>query len=88
MGVRVVHKSGEDIIKTISENVSRMLSRKMDAVKCIYKEAEKLAEQWDEKFTDQFSYYSMKYSNITIEEEFKQANIPSNMQENASYLYT
>jgi hypothetical protein len=80
MGVRVEHKSGDEIIKNISENVGRMLSRKMDAVQCLYKEAERISEMWDANFTTNFTYYSAKYSNATIENVLKISNIPENMQ--------
>ena len=88
MGVRVAHKSGDDIIRTISENVSRMLSRKMDAVKCLFKEAEKLSEEWKEPYVRNFTYYSAKYSNVTIEDRFIMSNVPKNMQENNNETYT
>ncbi|XP_014218432.1 voltage-dependent calcium channel subunit alpha-2/delta-3 isoform X2 [Copidosoma floridanum] len=80
MGVRVEHKSGEDIIQKISENVGRMLSRKMDAVKCLYKEAERVSETWMEEFDYNFTYYSAKYSNATDDGVLKVPNVPSNMQ--------
>ena len=90
MGVRVENKSGDELIKTISENVGRMLRRKMDAVRCIYKEAEDISEQWDANFTTDFTYYSAKYS-ISCDEnpECKEPTIPENMMElnaNESYL--
>ena len=85
MGVRVEHKSGDEIIKNISENVSRMLSRKMDAVKCLYKEAEKLSEMWDKEYTANFTYRSAKYSNVTIENEFKISKIPFTRSKNDTF---
>lgn len=84
MGARVEHKSGEEIINTISENVARMLSRKMDAAKCLYKEAERLSEQWHDNFTLDFTYYSAKYSNATVDEEIKVPTIPDNMLKQSS----
>lgn len=81
------NKSGEEIIKTISENVGRMLSRKMDAVKCLYKKAELMSQDWNDTTRDNLTYYSAKYSNATIENELKTANIPSNMEEGASDTY-
>ncbi|KAJ8670394.1 hypothetical protein QAD02_001653 [Eretmocerus hayati] len=77
--VRVQPKSGREIIKTISENVGRMLSRKMDAVKCLYKEAEKISEYWENDFSN-FTYYSAKYSNVTIENVEEYSDVPKNMQ--------
>lgn len=81
----MVNKSGDEIIRNISENVGRMLSRKMDAVKCLYKEAERLSEEWDGNYTK--TYYSAKYSNATVEGEHKTSNVPSNMEEGASDIY-
>ncbi|KAL7294695.1 hypothetical protein TKK_0011996 [Trichogramma kaykai] len=79
MGARVADKSGEEIIKTIGENVGRMLSRKMDAVKCLYKEAESLSEQWNGNYSNDFTYYSAKYSNASVEQEIDIPQVPSNM---------
>lgn len=79
MGVRVEHKSGEEIIQKISENVGRMLSRKMDAVKCLYKQAERVSETWNGDFNTNFTYYSAKYSEATDDGTFKTSNVPANM---------
>ncbi|XP_031786318.1 voltage-dependent calcium channel subunit alpha-2/delta-3 isoform X1 [Nasonia vitripennis] len=84
-GVRVVDKSGDEIIRNISENVGRMLSRKMDAVKCLFKEAERLSEEYDGNFTRM--YYSAKYSNATVEGNLKTSNVPENMQDGADKIY-
>ncbi|XP_039304426.1 voltage-dependent calcium channel subunit alpha-2/delta-3 isoform X8 [Solenopsis invicta] len=69
MNARVEDKSGEDLINIISENVGRMLRRKIDAVTCIQIAAEKAAESWepvknwDSIFLDgNFSYASSKCS--------------------------
>jgi len=63
MNTRVEHKSGEELVNIISENVGRMLRRKMDAVTCIRIAAEKAAENWDPSDADgNFSYVSGKYS--------------------------
>ncbi|XP_058802117.1 voltage-dependent calcium channel subunit alpha-2/delta-3 isoform X2 [Phymastichus coffea] len=88
-GVRVIKKKGEDIIKRISINVARMLSKKMDAVKCLYKEAERISEEWEYLSTDQLNltYYSTKYSNSTNGTDFYESKVPSNMfKHNDSYM--
>lgn len=65
MNARVEKKSGEDLVNIISENVGRMLRRKMDAVTCIRIAAEKAAENWDSSFMDgNFSYISGKCSSV------------------------
>lgn len=62
MNARVEYKSGEELVNVISENVGRMLRRKMDAVTCI----RIAAESWDPSFmTDgNFSYVSGKCSHV------------------------
>ncbi|XP_072764587.1 ca[2+] channel Muscle-specific alpha2/delta subunit isoform X2 [Anoplolepis gracilipes] len=63
MNTRVEDKSGEELVSIISENVGRMLRRKMDAVTCIRIAAEATAEDWDESLVDgNFSYVSSKCS--------------------------
>lgn len=81
----MVGKSGDEIIRNISENVGRMLSRKMDAVKCLFREAERLSEEYDGNFTT--TYYSAKYSNATVEGDLKTSNVPKNMEEGADQIY-
>lgn len=61
MNTRVEDKSGEELVSIISENVGRMLRRKMDAVTCIRMRAEEIAEEWDPSSVDgNFSYVSSK----------------------------
>lgn len=65
MNTRVEDKSGEELVSIISENVGRMLRRKMDAVTCIRIAAEAAAEDWDESHADgNFSYVSGKCSPV------------------------
>ncbi|KAG5312428.1 CA2D3 protein, partial [Acromyrmex insinuator] len=65
MNVRVEDKSGEELINIISENVGRMLRRKMDAVTCIRIAVEEAAENWDPSLLDgNFSYVSGKCSPV------------------------
>lgn len=67
MNARVEKKSGERLVNIISENVGRMLRRKMDAITCIRIAAEKAAESWDQSLVDSscnFSYVSSKYSSV------------------------
>lgn len=62
MNTRVEDKSGEELVSIISENVGRMLRRKMDAVTCIRMKAEEIAEEWDSSSMDgNFTYVSSKY---------------------------
>ncbi|XP_055904369.1 voltage-dependent calcium channel subunit alpha-2/delta-3 [Eupeodes corollae] len=64
---RVEHKNGTALIKSIVKNVGRMLSRKMDAVKCILQKAEEEAENFVFNKTyamNEFQYYSSKYSKV------------------------
>lgn len=63
MNTRVEDKSGEELVSIISENVGRMLRRKMDAVTCIRITAEEATEDWNEPLVDgNFSYVSSKCS--------------------------
>jgi len=67
MNARVEKKSGESLVNIISENVGRMLRRKMDAVTCIRIAAEKAAENWDQSLvvgSCNFSYVSSKCSSV------------------------
>ncbi|XP_011876381.1 PREDICTED: voltage-dependent calcium channel subunit alpha-2/delta-4 isoform X2 [Vollenhovia emeryi] len=65
MNARVEKKSGEDLVNAISENVGRMLRRKMDAVTCIRIAAEAAAESWDPSLEHgNFSYVSSKCSPV------------------------
>ncbi|XP_011704336.1 PREDICTED: uncharacterized protein LOC105459776, partial [Wasmannia auropunctata] len=68
MNARVENKSGEDLVNIISENIGRMLRRKMDAVTCIRIVAEEAAENWESSLVDgkcNITYVSSKCSNIT-----------------------
>lgn len=65
MNTRVEDKSGEELVSIISENVSRMLRRKMDAVTCIRIAAEAATEDWNKPLVDgNFSYVSGKCSPV------------------------
>ncbi|XP_050454891.1 voltage-dependent calcium channel subunit alpha-2/delta-3 isoform X2 [Cataglyphis hispanica] len=65
MNTRVEDKSGEDLVNIISENVGRMLRRKMDAITCIRIAAEAAVEDWDKSLVDgNFSYVSSKCSPV------------------------
>lgn len=86
MNTIVVDKSGEELIKIISDSVGRMLRRKMDAVRCILKAAETAAEEYDPDVAENITYVSGKYSNFTGSSDAPE--IPENMQANASiYRY-
>ncbi|KOC64770.1 Voltage-dependent calcium channel subunit alpha-2/delta-4 [Habropoda laboriosa] len=78
MNTRVEDKSGEELVNIISENVGRMLRRKMDAVTCIRMTAEENAENWEDE-EGNFTYVSGKYSRIVNE---KQPTLPENMEKN------
>ncbi|XP_055640550.1 voltage-dependent calcium channel subunit alpha-2/delta-3 isoform X1 [Toxorhynchites rutilus septentrionalis] len=82
---RVEHKDGTSLIKSIVENVGRMLIRKMDAIKCIINLAEELSEQFrfNESIADNFTYYSSKYSNI---DDRAEPDIPETLLEN-TWMY-
>jgi len=87
MNTRVEHKSGEELVNIISENVGRMLRRKMDAVTCIRIAAEEAAENWDPSVVDgNFSYVSGKYSpvndKLSDDEDFNSAE-----KNNSAYRY-
>lgn len=65
MNTRVEDKSGEELVSIISENVGRMLRRKMDAVTCIRIKAEEIAEEWNVSSSmddGNFTYVSSKFS--------------------------
>lgn len=79
MNTRVENKSGEELVNIISENVGRMLRRKMDAVTCIRMAAEEHAENWEnDEEEGNFTYVSGKYSPVNAE----LPKLPSNMEKN------
>ncbi|CAL7949540.1 unnamed protein product [Xylocopa violacea] len=80
MNTRVEDKSGEELVSIISENVGRMLRRKMDAVTCIRMSAEENAENW-ENDDGNITYVSGKYSPVVNQSLPK---IPNNMVKNNS----
>lgn len=58
-------KNGTELIKSITANVGRMFSRKMDAVRCIQQKAEAVNEEFVFNYTyavDNYQYYSSKFS--------------------------
>ncbi|XP_053958042.1 voltage-dependent calcium channel subunit alpha-2/delta-3 [Anastrepha ludens] len=62
---RVELKNGTELIKSITVNVGRMFSRKMDAVRCIQQKAEAVNEEFEFNYTnalETFQYYSSKFS--------------------------
>ncbi|XP_046751290.1 voltage-dependent calcium channel subunit alpha-2/delta-3 isoform X2 [Diprion similis] len=74
---RIEEKSGMEMVKSISESVGRMLSRKMDAVRCILETAERSAVLYNASALPQrigltnetirnmnMSYISGKYSSV------------------------
>ncbi|XP_076283345.1 ca[2+] channel Muscle-specific alpha2/delta subunit isoform X1 [Lasioglossum baleicum] len=80
MNTRVEDKSGEELVSIISENVGRMLRRKMDAVTCIRAKAEESAENWlPEENDGNFTYVSGKYSPVVKQ---KAPKLPENMEKN------
>ncbi|XP_043503016.1 voltage-dependent calcium channel subunit alpha-2/delta-3 isoform X1 [Polistes fuscatus] len=92
MNTKVQDKSGDELVNIISENVGRMLRRKMDAVTCIRIAAESSGENSTSESDDDddnnynyynnnnnFTYYSGKYSRVMNESSFK---IPENMLKN------
>lgn len=62
MGIRIEKKSGRNLVRSISKNIENMLKSKIHAVKCLYKEAERINEEWQEDFAENFTYYSSKHS--------------------------
>ncbi|XP_017757436.1 PREDICTED: voltage-dependent calcium channel subunit alpha-2/delta-3 isoform X1 [Eufriesea mexicana] len=81
MNTRVADKSGMELVNIISENVGRMLRRKMDAVTCIRMTAEEYAENWEDDEGANFTYVSGKYSPVVNDTP---PEIPENMQKNIS----
>ncbi|KAH8323327.1 hypothetical protein KR067_005091 [Drosophila pandora] len=62
---RVELKNGTELIQSITDNVGRMLARKMDAVRCIQERAETVNENFEFNLTwaeTNFTYISSKYS--------------------------
>lgn len=78
MNTRVEDKSGEELVSIISENVGRMLRRKMDAVNCIRMAAEEIAEEWNSTLSVEgnFTYASGKWSTVN--------GVPSSCTKNCS----
>ncbi|PBC33968.1 Voltage-dependent calcium channel subunit alpha-2/delta-3 [Apis cerana cerana] len=81
MNTRVENKSGEKLVNIISENVGRMLRRKMDAVTCIRMAAEEYAENWENDEEGNFTYVSGKYSQV-MNTNRTRPRIPKNMKKN------
>ncbi|XP_076637215.1 ca[2+] channel Muscle-specific alpha2/delta subunit isoform X1 [Colletes latitarsis] len=81
MNTRVEDKSGDKLVSIISENVGRMLRRKMDAVTCIRMEAEKSSENWIDDDDGNFTYVSGKYSPVVNQKETPV--LPENMEKNS-----
>ncbi|XP_076666835.1 ca[2+] channel Muscle-specific alpha2/delta subunit isoform X2 [Andrena cerasifolii] len=80
MNTRVEDKSGEELVSIISENVGRMLRRKMDAVTCIRMQAEAYAESWvDDEEDGNFTYVSGKFSRVAGQ---RSPTLPENMEKN------
>ncbi|XP_019696117.1 voltage-dependent calcium channel subunit alpha-2/delta-3 isoform X3 [Harpegnathos saltator] len=101
MNTRVEDKSGEDLVNIISENVGRMLRRKMDAVTCIRMKAEQEAEEWDPSSMDgNFTYvpsnlnYNIKKENSSVYREIELTadshfyNIPVNTSYSSVHIPT
>lgn len=72
MNASVKKKDGKQILESSLRSVSTMLTRKINAVKCIHATAEKLAKEFNYiKKADehtQFEYCSAKYSNFNYED--------------------
>lgn len=94
MNTRVEDKSGEELVNIISENVGRMLRRKMDAVTCIRIAAEEAAENWDpfvvdalyetdkyDEKTGNFSYISGKCSPVVNDDSAEENDDGDNSDE-------
>lgn len=82
MNTIVQDKSGDELVNIISENVGRMLRRKMDAVTCIRIAAESNSENnssESEEYNSNFTYFSGKYSQVIGESP---SEIPDNMLKN------
>ncbi|XP_049879947.1 voltage-dependent calcium channel subunit alpha-2/delta-4 isoform X2 [Pectinophora gossypiella] len=75
MNASVKQKNGKVILDSSLTSVSAMLTRKINAVKCIHATAEKLAQEFnysmieDPEYKANFQYCSAKYSNFEYEQE-------------------
>ncbi|PZC75536.1 hypothetical protein B5X24_HaOG205963 [Helicoverpa armigera] len=71
MNASVKRKDGKQILDSSLRSVSTMLTRKINAVKCIHATAEKLARNFNytHNKTLQFEYCSAKYSKFFYEDE-------------------
>lgn len=79
-----MHKSGEELIETIVENVGRMFFRKIEAVRCILMKAENVSEQleYNETMAKDLKYYSSKYS--TLDNKTPAYTLPESMAQDSS----
>lgn len=70
LNAKVQEKNGTLLIKDIVASIGRMLNRKMDAVKCIARKSEELAEYFhrNDSLSEEFEYYSSKYSLVSFSE--------------------
>ncbi|XP_075975243.1 ca[2+] channel Muscle-specific alpha2/delta subunit isoform X2 [Anticarsia gemmatalis] len=72
MNASVKKKLGDQILESSLRSVSKMLTRKINAVKCIHATAEKLAREFNYAYnkSDPFEYCSAKYSKFQYENEW------------------
>ncbi|XP_037048766.1 voltage-dependent calcium channel subunit alpha-2/delta-3 [Bradysia coprophila] len=89
---RVEQKGNDTLIKSIVDNLGRMLQRKIDAVRCILNTAEESAEKFDFNKSDHknYTYYSSKYSIIedlegNLTREFVES-LPEIVQKDGQYF--
>ncbi|KAJ8953279.1 hypothetical protein NQ318_015861 [Aromia moschata] len=81
LNAKVREKNPTQLLADIKENVSRMIDRKMDAIECIQREAEKVAENYQFNKSTPFEYYSSKWSPV-IGEKNTTIKLPRSLKEN------
>ncbi|VVC93340.1 unnamed protein product [Leptidea sinapis] len=92
MNASVKKKDGKQILESSLRSVSTMLTRKINAVKCIHATAERLAAEFN--FTEvkntKFEYCSAKYSDFYYEDgsqlERDEEDVPKFARNNSNYM--
>ncbi|XP_030748485.1 voltage-dependent calcium channel subunit alpha-2/delta-3 [Sitophilus oryzae] len=85
LNARVEKKDLTILLQEIKENILRMMDRKMDAIRCIQQEAEKVAETFNIDRDVQFKYYSSKWSSTEGAEPTK---LPKSLKKNRHMYLT
>ncbi|KAJ8923671.1 hypothetical protein NQ315_010251, partial [Exocentrus adspersus] len=71
LNAKVGKKDPSELLAEIKDRISKMIDRKMDAIKCIQQKAEEVAENFVFNSSMPYQYYSSKWSSIEGEPPVK-----------------